>query len=351
MLKTKNKLLLLALSQLLLTHQGIAQAPNGAQERPPMPVEAVQVEVGQVVLSIPAVGSLKSAESVTISPEIPGRLSAVIGKEGQAVQAGEVLVTLDSSIYQAELAQAEASIALSKANYQRAAELFEKRVGTQQARDEAEARFRADEAALALAKARLTKTTINAPFNGILGLRRASIGQYLSPGEIVFNLESINPLKVDFRIPEIYLSKIRVDQQIIIKIDALPTKEYSGTVYAIDPLIDQNGRSILIRATLANDSGELRPGLFARINLVYETRAEALLIPEQSVFFMGQQKFVYRIVDGKASLTAVKTGERSTGKIEIVEGLSSGDIVITAGMMKIFDHAPVAPLPQNPRPQ
>ena len=346
MLKKSRTLIVMLSAQLgaFFVAQAVAQQPPG-QERPPMPVEAGQVEVGQVILSIPAIGSLKSSESVTISPEIAGRISEIIGKEGQPVKAGELLVALDPSIYQAELAQAQASIALSKANYQRASELFDKRVGTQQARDEAQARFLADEASLASAQARLTKTKIYAPFDGVLGLRRASVGQYVSPGEIVFNLEAINPLKIDFRIPEIYLSKIKIGQQIATKLDALPGKQYTGTLYAIDPLIDQNGRSILIRATLPNDTGELRPGLFARLNLIYETRDQALLVPEQAVFFMGQQKFVYRIVEGRATLSPVTTGDRNAGKVEIVEGLSAGEQIIVAGMMKIFNGMPVAPLP------
>ncbi len=346
MLKKSRTLIVMLSAQLgaFFVAQAVAQQPPG-QERPPMPVEAGQVEVGQVILSIPAIGSLKSSESVTISPEISGRISEIIGKEGQPVKAGELLVALDPSIYQAELAQAQASIALSKANYQRASELFDKRVGTQQARDEAQAGFLADEASLASAQARLTKTKIYAPFDGVLGLRRASVGQYVSPGEIVFNLEAIDPLKIDFRIPEIYLSKIKIGQQIATKLDALPGKQYTGTLYAIDPLIDQNGRSILIRATLPNDTGELRPGLFARLNLIYETRDQALLVPEQAVFFMGQQKFVYRIVEGRATLSPVTTGDRNAGKVEIVEGLSAGEQIIVAGMMKIFNGMPVAPLP------
>lgn len=336
--------LLWAQSGVFFIDQAIAQKPPG-QERPPMPVEAASVEVGTVVLSIPAIGSLKSSESVTISSEIAGRISEIIGKEGQPIKAGELLVALDPSIYEADVAQMQASIALTKANYQRASELFDKRVGTQQARDEAQAKFLADEANMASAQARLTKTKIYAPFDGVLGLRRLSVGQYVAPGEIIFNLEAIDPLKIDFRIPEIYLNKIKIGQQIITTLDASPGKEYTATLYAIDPLVDQSGHSILIRAILPNGSNELRPGLFARLKLIYETRDQALLIPEQAVFFMGQQKFVYRIIEGKAALTPVTTGDRNGGKVEILQGLSAGDQIVVAGMLKIFNGMPVAPLP------
>src|SRR5262245_28934421 len=169
-----------------------------------IPVEAVSVTVERVDLTIPAVGSLRSNESVVLSPEIAGRVNEILANEGQAVSAGTVVARLDQSVYKAEIAEIEANLALSRANFKRADELLRKNAGTQRARDEAEAELRANEAKLVLAQAMLDKTVIAAPFSGMLGLRSVSAGQYLAPGDPIFKLEAIDPLKVDFRVPEVY---------------------------------------------------------------------------------------------------------------------------------------------------
>ncbi|MGH6934316.1 MAG: efflux RND transporter periplasmic adaptor subunit, partial [Dongiaceae bacterium] len=163
------------------------------------PVEAVAVAVADIELTIPAIGSLRSNESVVVSPEIGGRVTEIPVSEGQAVTAGTPIATLDQSVYLAELARAQASYSMSSANLKRAADLLEKKVGTARAKDEAEAAWKADEAAIALAQARLEKTVIVAPFDGVLGLRSVSIGQYLDPGDPIIKVEDIDPLKVDFR--------------------------------------------------------------------------------------------------------------------------------------------------------
>lgn len=302
-----------------------------------VPVEAVAVAVERLELTIPAVGSLRSSESVTISSEIAGRLSAILVREGEAVTAGTEIARLDRPVHLAAVAEAEASLALSRANFKRAEELWRKKAGSERARDEAEAQFRVDEARLALAQARLEKTVILAPFDGVLGLRAVSAGQYLSPGDPIINIDDIDPLKVDFRVPEVHFSRVRVGQTIALEVDALPGAAISGVVYAIDPQVDEAGRSMVVRAAIPNADGRLRPGLFARVALVYETRDDAMLIPEQALLPIGADTFVFRVVDSKAVLTKVEIGERIGARIEIRGGLAAGDIVVTAGHLKIRD--------------
>src|SRR5690349_17906522 len=185
-----------------------------------IPVEAVKVTIGKVVESVPAVGTLRSNESVIIAPEIAGRISELDVKEGEKVAAGTLIALLDQTVYQAQIAQIEASLALSKINYQRAIDLLQKNYGTAKSKDEAE-----DQASLTLAEAQLAKTRLAAPFDGVLGLRKVSIGQYLSPGDAIVNLEQIDPLKVDFRVPEAYFAIVQVGQTIALDIDALPGKQ------------------------------------------------------------------------------------------------------------------------------
>jgi membrane fusion protein (multidrug efflux system) len=325
--------------------------PGAAPEAPAggfaVPVEAVTVAIERLDLTIPAVGSLRSNESVVLSPEIAGRVVAILAEEGQEVAAGTVIARLDQSVYKAEIAEIEANLALARANFRRADELFRKKAGTARARDEAEAEMRANEAKLALATARLEKTVIAAPFAGVLGLRSVSVGQYLAEGDPIFKLEAIDPLKVDFRVPEVYFGNVRVGQVIKVTVDALPGQSIEGTVYAIDPLVDQQGRAIVVRATIPNKDKTLRPGLFARIALVYDTIEAAIMVPEQAIVPIGSDKFVFKVVDGKAVMTKVTIGERFLGRAEIREGLTAGDTVVTAGQLKIRDGADVTVLPNG----
>ncbi len=300
-------------------------------------VEVAPAESDRIQIAIPAVGSLRSNESIALSPEIDGRLSEIRIKEGEKVAAGTVVATLDQSVYLAEIAQIEASLELSRANYQRATELLQRNAGTVRAKDEARAALRQDEASLALAKAQFEKTRIVAPFDGVLGLRQVSVGQYLEAGTEIVNLESIDPLKVDFRVPEIYFPVVRVGQTIAIAVDALPGETFSGAVYAIDPQIDESGRSIVIRAMVPNPQERLRPGLFVRVALVHETRDNAVLVPEQAIVPIGGRKFVYRLIDGRVVQTEVAIGERIGTRVEIRAGVAAGELVVTAGQLRIGD--------------
>jgi len=328
-----------------------AAQPGAAAGGFAIPVEAVTVAVERVDLTIPAVGSLRSNESVVLSPEIAGRVVEILGDEGQAVTAGTPVARLDQSVYKAEIAEIEANLALARANFKRADELMRKNAGTARARDEAEAEMRVEEAKLASSQARLDKTVIAAPFDGVLGLRSVSVGQYLAEGGAIFKLEAIDPLKVDFRVPEIYFGKVRIGQTINVEVDALPGEPVTGTVYAIDPLVDEQGRAIVVRATLPNKDKRLRPGLFARVALIYDTIAEAILVPEQAIVPIGEDKFLFKVVNGKAALVKVTIGERFKGRAEIRQGLAAGDTVVTAGQLKIHDGADVTVMPSSDGPQ
>jgi membrane fusion protein, multidrug efflux system len=321
----------------------VAAEEQGAASQGPMatPVEAAKPKVGAVDTVIGAVGSLRSEESVTVSSEIAGRVKDILVAEGQRVPKDAPLVLLDASIYEAQLAQAQAREDLNAANMKRAQSLRSRGTGTEIAVDEATANMRTDRAAASLAQAWIDKMTIMAPFEGVLGLRQVSVGEYVEPGEAMFNLEAIDKLKVDFRIPEIYLAQVRVDQKLEIKTDALPGETFPGTVYAIDPRLDSQGRSMVIRALVPNQDGRLRPGLFARVDLIVDRHENALLVPEQALVPQGNDQYVYLVVDGKAKLTKVTVGERRAGEAEIVEGLKPDDLVIFEGQIKIGDGAPV----------
>lgn len=309
--------------------------------------EAVAVEAAKVVATplseqVTAIGTLLSDEAVTVSSEIPGRLKEIHFQEGQPVEKGAPLFTLDDSVYRAHLADAEAKLKLAEQTHQRASQLFKNKYATAQAVDEATSSLAVNTATVELARVQLDKARIVAPFSGIVGLRHVSAGEYITSGQALVNLEAIDPVKADFRVPERFLPAIRVGQTIRIKVDAYPEDVFEGKVYAIDPRLDVAGRSLLVRALVPNKDRRLRPGLFARVTVLLQLKEDALSVPEQAIVPQGDAQYVFKIVNGKVMLTKVVTGTRREGRVEIVDGLSVGDEVVTAGQLKIRDGSAVS---------
>ena len=309
--------------------------------------QAVRVEAAKVVAAplseqVTAVGSLLSDESVTVSSEIPGRLKEIHFTEGQPVQKGAALFTLDESVYRAQLADAEAKLKLAGQTYQRTNQLFSNKYATAQSADEAASNLAVSKAAVELARVQLEKTRIVAPFSGIVGLRHVSVGEYITAGQALVNLEAVDPVKAEFRVPERFLPAIKVGQSIRIGVDAFPGETFYGRIYAIDPRLDIAGRSLLVRAKVPNADERLRPGLFARVTVLLQLKEDALTIPEQAIVPQGDSQYVFKIDGGKATLTEVSVGMRRSGRVEILEGLSAGDEVVTAGQLKLRDGTPVS---------
>ncbi|VCU71648.1 Multidrug resistance protein MdtA precursor [Pigmentiphaga humi] len=321
---------------------GGSRAAEGEKNAPQaILVEAQKVAKRPFERGITAVGSLRSDESVTLRPEVAGRISEIRFTEGQRVQKGQVLIRLDDSVPRAEFEQAKANFSLAKSNYDRSIELQQKGFISKQAKDEADNAMKVQQAAMVLAQVRLDKNEIRAPFGGVIGLRNVSVGDYVGVGADLVALEAIDPLKVDFRIPEIYLSQIRTGQTLQVSLDAMPDRSFGGAVYAISPLIDAAGRAIVMRAQVKNPSGQLRPGMFARVRLILDTPAQALAVPEAALAPVGDDQFVFRVNNGKAERVQVTVGQRQEGMVEIVSGLAEGDLVVVAGMHKLRDGVPV----------
>ncbi len=326
----------IALAAALIAFASSAQAQQPAAP-PTVAVEAAKVETGPMSERITAVGGLLSNELVIIRSEVAGRVVEIGFEEGRPVEKDAVLLKLDDSLNRAEVAQAQAQLELAKRNFTRTEELFGNQVATARSHDEARSSLDVGTATLELAKVRLEKTRLVAPFAGIVGLRRVSIGDYITVGQDLFNLEDIDPIKVDFRVAERYLSAVRTGQSIEIGVDAYPGRLFKGEVFAIDPRVDAAGRSVVIRARIGNQEKLLRPGLFARVTLILELKPNALTVPEQALMPRGDDQFVYRVIDGKVKQTKVRIGTRRNGRVEIVEGLGADDVVVTAGHQKIRD--------------
>ena len=318
-------------------------SPGGAAtgQRRGVAVETALVGVRDLVEDIRAFGTLVANESVVISPEIAGRVARIGFAEGQAVGEGDVLVELDAQILRAELDKAQSEVALAEANFERARKLAEQGSGTLRARDETSQGYTAAQANLALAEARLAKTSIAAPFSGIVGFRNISVGAYVSPGDRIVELASVDPLKVEFRVSETHLPNLRVGLPVNVTLDALPGEAITGTITAIDPIVDVSGRAIRLRAELPNPDGRLSPGLFARIRIVIAERSAAMVVPEAALFRDEGRLYVYRLEGGKAVKTPIEIGLRSPGEVEVRSGLASGAVVITAGQLLLRDGAAV----------
>lgn len=317
----------------------MAGMPQG--QRPGIPVEMLVVKTESFVEREVAVGSLASDEAVIIRSEIAGRVDQIGFIEGQPINKGDLVITIDDSIYRAEFNQADARLNLSKANYDRAVDLENRGAGTQRSLDEASSKLQEDRANLDLARARLDRTEIHAPFSGVIGIRKISPGDYLMAGQEIVNIEAINPMKVAFALPEVLLSTVKTGQSVVVQVDAFPGENFEGEVYAIDPRIEASGRSVTLRAVVPNPDGRLRPGLFARVAIIFERRDNAIMIPERSLVPIQSRQTVFIVEDGVAHLRDVKTGGRRGGDVEIVSGLAAGDTIVTAGQLKLREGAPV----------
>jgi len=329
---------------------GKGGGPGGLGAPAGVAVEAVKVALQPMPQAITAVGSLRSDESIVVRPEVAGRINAIKFQEGQRVAKGATLILLDPAINQAEVQQGRANLKLAQSKYDRAVDLAKSNFISGQAKDEAENNLRVAEAGVQLAEAKLAKTEIKAPFSGIIGLRVVSVGDYVKEGADVVNLESIDPLKVDFRVPETYLKQVQVGQSLQVQLDAVPGKTFDGKVFAVNPLVDAAGRSIVIRALVRNPDTSLRPGMFARVRLITKDEQNALVIPEQAIVPLGDEQYVFRVADGRANRVKIAVGQRRDGVVQVLNGLTANDVVVTAGQLKIRDGVPVTVAASGPPP-
>ena len=302
-------------------------------------VEATEVQPADIQDAITAIGTLRSAESVVMKSEISGRIAVISFSDGSRVAKGDTLITFDASIQEAQVNQAKAERDLAAAKLKRTQDLFDKKFLSAAALDDARASEQIAQAKLTLAQATLGKMSLRAPFSGVIGIRQVSVGDYIKEGADLVNIEDTSSMKVDFRVPEQASGRLRVGQVVGLQSDASAGQSFPAKVTAVDSAVDPLGRSLLMRAELRDVSQRLKPGMFMRVTLVLETRKNALTIPEESIVTQQGRLLVFKVVDGKAVSTPVVTGLRITNKdkavVEVVKGLAAGDVVVTAGQIKI----------------
>jgi len=294
-------------------------------------------EVHSFPLSAEALGNARANESIDIRPKITATLTAILFEEGQTVEAGDVLVKLDNLEQVADLAAAKAALVDLEARYQRSSELFRTNVVAKSQLLQDEAKKIAGEAMVSVAQARLADTIVRAPFAGRIGLRRVSLGSLVGPGTVITTLDDTHIIKVDFDLPEVYLSRLLPGLTVRAHSSAWPDQEFVGSVSSVDTRVDPVSRTIRVRSVMPNNGGHLRPGMFMTVILLNDS-VEALVIPERALIPERSVQYVFVVGDKQlAERREVRIGRRRPGEVEILEGLSAGEMVIVDGTQKARD--------------
>ena len=261
-----------------------------------------EVTTSQLASSVRAVGTLEAEASATLRAEVPGQILAVHFEEGQPLKKGAPLYSIEATVLEAEVNEARANAERSEAALKRADELFAKQLISGTDYDAARANYNVDVARLRSSQAKLSKTVIKAPFDGFVGLRRINIGDYATIGQELVDVVQLDPLRVAFSVPETLLPKVQPGQEISISVDAYPGDTFTGRITAVAPKSEVQGHSLEVRAKLPNGELKLRPGLFVRIDVSLGVKQNAIVIPEQAIWPVGQNKIVYVVEDGQAFL-------------------------------------------------
>ena len=302
-----------------------------------------RVELQPMVDEIQALGTARANESIEIRPRIPSLIERVIFIEGQLVEQGELLVELENNEIVAGLALARASLSESQSLYDRSKSLADTQAISASNLDELLAQVRVDEAQVEAAKARLDNTVIRAPFAGRIGLRRVSPGSFVSNLTIITTLDDLSKIKLDFSVPETFLTVLSNGMSITAHSLVYPDRVFSGVVTSIDTRVDPVSRAIQVRAIIPNPNELLKPGMFMSVDLQRD-RGDVLVAPEQAIVPEGSNQFVYVVADGLAEKRLVQLGRRIPGFVVIDDGLAAGEAVITEGTHKVRDGSAVETL-------
>jgi membrane fusion protein (multidrug efflux system) len=306
----------------------------------PAPVEVGKAEAIKLVDDAQAVGSLRSRQGVMLRPEVSGRVARIGFGDGQAVRRGQLLIQLDDTLQQAQLAQSQAQASIARTNLQRSRELLAQGFVSQSAVDQNAAALEVAQAQVALAQAQASRMKVLAPFDGTTGIRVVNIGDYVKDGADLVAVEDLSSMYVDFRLPERHLPALKVGLPVDAAVDALPGRSFKGRIEAVDVQVDANGRALLVRARVENPGARLKPGMFARPRVVFAVREGAVVVPEEALVPQGERQFVYKVVDAEkgqklARRTGVEIGLRLPGRVEVTRGVAAGELVVTAGQSRL----------------
>lgn len=323
---------------------------------PPVTITAAEARLESWAETIEAVGTLVAVNGVDVTTEVEGVVSAIEFESGQTVKAGDLLLRLNTATERATLGALEAGLRLALVQRDRFRELYEgKRLVAKANLDERESQAEQLQAEVDAQRALVAKKTIRAPFAGRLGIRKVNLGQYLAPGDPIVSLQSLDPIHLDFSLPEQRLDRVQVGQRLTATVDALPDRTFTGTITAIEPRVEASTRNFMLQATLGNPDQSLRPGTFARVRAELGAGIESVVVPQTAISFNPYGNSVYVLSpdasdSGQADAPAprltvkqrfVRTGATRGDLIAITEGLKPGERVATSGLLKLRNDAVV----------
>jgi membrane fusion protein (multidrug efflux system) len=293
-------------------------------------------------VTLPVTSSIEANESVVLKSEVSGKITGIFFNEGQRVEKGTLLIKVFDDDLQAQLVKAQANLKLTEDVEARQRQLLDREAISRQEYDVSFANLQAAQADVSLLTAQISKTEIKAPFDGVIGFRKVSPGEYITPGVDIASLVDDDPAKIQFVVPEKYSHRIGRNTVIRYRLEGQPT-ERTATVYAVAPYIDHATRTIELKALAPNPNRVLIPGAFARIEVLMETQPNMVLIPAEAILSESAGQKVYLYKSKKVKPVMVETGARTNNRVEITKGIAPGDTVITTGMMQITPRATVRP--------
>ena len=318
-----------------------AGGPGAGGGPPAMLVEAAVAQVDTVVDAIAATGEIEAVQSIRLRPEVDGRITGILFREGDEVAQGTPLFKVDDAELKAQVARAEADRDLAAQALVRTRQLIADKASSQADLERAEATARSTQAELDLLELRLARTTVRAPFGGVTGQRMVSLGDYVTSSTELVSLQTVNPERAAFQVPERYAERLRRGQQVAFRVAALPGQEFIGTVDFVDPVVQLPGRTITVKALVPNPKRTLQAGMYVDLRLAAEVRPNAVVVPEEAIVPIQGANFVFVVQDGKASRRQVGLGIRTPGTTEIRSGLDAGDTVVVGGQERLQDGMPV----------
>lgn len=305
-----------------------------------VPVDGLIIKTKPLQNKISSNGTLISNEEVELRSETSGKVTQILFVEGKQVKQGDLLLKINDSELQATLKKNRSRETLARDREFRYKQLLEKNLTSQQEYDVQLNELNSVLADIEFVQAQIEKTEIRAPFDGVIGLRSVSVGSYISPQTPIAKLQSINPIKVDFAVPQKYFGLIKEGKTVYVKLTSTG-KIYNGRIYAVEPKIDLNTRTVQARALVRNDRGELTPGAYVEIDIVLEELRDAIMIPSETLVpdLEGEKVFLYK--NGKAVPKIVEAGLRTESEVQITSGLSVGDTIISSGIIQLRPNVPV----------
>ena len=306
-----------------------------------LPVEVAAARQDTVVDAILATGQVEAIQSADLRPDVEGRVVEIPMREGSEVAKGDPLFRIDDQELRAQVARAEAERDLAEQALTRTKQLVDQDAASASDLERAEATARSSRASLELLKLRLARTTVRAPFSGVVGQRLVSIGDYVTTSTSLVTIQTVDPERIAFTVPERYASVVKRGQKVTFRVAALPGEEFTGTVDFVSPAVQLPARTLLIKAVVPNGRRHLQAAMFAEARLATAVRPRAVVVPEESIVALSGNYYVWVVQNDKVARRQVGLGVRSPGEVEVTSGVEPGDQVVVGGLELLQDGAPV----------